>query len=178
MTSWKPGYPAHGREISVGTPCQSLASVIVDGPCGRQQEPNCEISPTRRSAACLFSQRRSDLQPLPRPPAVLARYPRKSRSLSCSAVSISRTVRRVPASLWSRALSNSAVDRRVLWNQLPELVKDMSQLSPLLLFFAIALQCPRPMTRCCSGEPQRKALLSSQAKRVCVCVCEQARHAP
>ena len=25
---------------------------------------------------------------------------------------------------WSRALSNSAVDRRVLWNQLPELVKD------------------------------------------------------
>ena len=25
---------------------------------------------------------------------------------------------------WSRALSNSAVDCRVLWNQLPELVKD------------------------------------------------------
>ena len=41
--------------------------------------------------------------------------------------SIARGMQRLNCSMhgpWSRALNNSAVDRRVLWNQLPELVKD------------------------------------------------------
>ena len=41
---------------------------------------------------------------------------------SCSAQIVRREVG-AATSLWSRALSNSAVDHRVLWNQLPEFVK-------------------------------------------------------